>query len=69
MSKRIEFVKPEANSVNSVLSQGYLHLGDLHNDMDRKDEALNYLKKAEAMFTEMEMDYYIKKTQEVLERL
>ena len=51
------------------VSEGYLYLGELNADMGRKYEALNYLKKAEAMFQEMEMDYYFNKTQEALARL
>ena len=51
------------------LSQGYLYLGDLYNQIRRKDEALKYLRKAEGMFKEMEMDYYLNKTQELLARL
>jgi len=50
-------------------SQGYLYLGDLYNDMGRKEEALEYLKKAEAMFQEMGMEYWLNRTREVLERV
>ena len=50
-------------------SMGYLYLGELFADTDRKEEALVNLKKAEGMFQEMGMDYWLTKTQEVLGRL
>jgi tetratricopeptide (TPR) repeat protein len=50
-------------------SQGYLALGELHTDMGQLDEARKNLEKAEENFRDMEMDYYLKKTQEVLTRL
>lgn len=53
----------------TYISRGYLYLGDLYNDMDRKDEELNYLKKAEGLFREMGMDYHISKTLDVLRRI
>ena len=55
--------------IRPCLSRGYLYLGDLYNHIGRKDEASKYLEKAEWMFKEMEMDYYLAKTQEVLGRL
>jgi tetratricopeptide (TPR) repeat protein len=51
------------------LSRGYYYLGELYNNMDRKNDALKYLKKAEEMFKEMEMDYYYDKSQELLEKV
>jgi hypothetical protein len=50
-------------------SQGYLFLGELYADTGQKDLALENLKKAEAMFQEMGMDYWLAKTHEVLGRL
>ena len=50
-------------------SSGYLYLGELYANTDRKEEALVNLKKAEGMFKEMEMDYWLARTKEVLERL
>jgi hypothetical protein len=50
-------------------SQGYLFLGELYADTSQKGLALENLKKAESMFQEMGMDYWLGKTQEVLERL
>jgi tetratricopeptide (TPR) repeat protein len=50
-------------------SQGYLFLGELYADNGQREKALENLKKAENMFQEMGMDYWLSKTQEVLERL
>ena len=55
--------------IRPFLSQGYLYLGELYNKMGQKDEASKYLKKAEGMFNEMEMNYYIHKTQDALTNL
>jgi len=51
------------------LSQGHLFLGDLYSDMGQKEESLKHLRKAEGMFQEMGMDYWLDKTKELLERL
>jgi class 3 adenylate cyclase/tetratricopeptide (TPR) repeat protein len=48
---------------------GYTSLGELYADSGQKEKALENLKKAEQMFREMGMDYWLAKTQEVLERL
>jgi tetratricopeptide (TPR) repeat protein len=50
-------------------SEGYLHLGELYADTGQREKALEYLKKAEGMFREMGMDYGLRQTQSVLERL
>jgi tetratricopeptide (TPR) repeat protein len=50
-------------------SQGYLFLGELYADTGQKEKALEHLKKAEDMFQEMGVDYWLTKTQEVLGRL
>ena len=50
-------------------AQGYLFLGELHTDRGQRENALENLKKAEGMFQEMGMDYWLAKTQEVLGRL
>ena len=47
-------------------AQGYLFLGELYTETGQKEKALENLKKAEGMFREMEMDYWLVKTQEVL---
>jgi len=48
---------------------GYLSLGELYADMGQKKKALETLKKAEGMMQEMGMDYWLRRTQEVLERI
>ncbi len=50
-------------------SIGYLYLGELYADRGEKEKALENLQKAESMFQEMGMDYWLGKTQEVLARL
>ncbi len=52
-----------------LASQGYLYLGELYNDNGQKDKAFENLKKAEGMMQEMGMDYWLRRTQEVLERV
>ena len=51
------------------ISQGYFYLGELYADAGTKDGAMNHLKKAEKMFQEMGMDYWLNRTKEVLERV
>jgi predicted Zn-dependent protease len=48
---------------------GYHYLCELYADTGQKDKALENFKKAEEMFREMGMDYWLAKTQEVLGRL
>jgi tetratricopeptide (TPR) repeat protein len=50
-------------------AQGLLFLGELHADMGHRRKAQRYLKKAEDMFRDMGMDYWLKKTQALSERL
>ena len=50
-------------------AHGYLYLGELHADRGRKDTALENVVKAEGMFQEMGMDYWLRQTREVLGRL
>jgi hypothetical protein len=50
-------------------AQGYLFLGELYADRGQGEKALENMKKAEGMFQEMGMDYWLAKTQEVLGRL
>ncbi|GAF90894.1 unnamed protein product, partial [marine sediment metagenome] len=50
-------------------SLGYLFLGELYADTGKKEKALETLKKAEGAFREMGMDYWLRRTQEVLERV
>jgi tetratricopeptide (TPR) repeat protein len=49
--------------------QGNLYLGELYADTGQKDKALEALKKAEAEFKDMGMDYWLRRTQEALERV
>ena len=67
ISKGIHF--SEEWKLKPYISQGYFCLGDLYNDMGRKEEALEYLKKAERMFQEMGMEYWLDRTKEVLEKV
>ena len=48
---------------------GYLFLGELHADRGQREKALENLKRAERMFQEMGMDYWLAKTQEILGRM
>jgi len=50
-------------------SVGYLYLGELYADMGQREKALETLKEAEAAFQEMGMDYWLRRTQEVLQEL
>jgi tetratricopeptide (TPR) repeat protein len=50
-------------------SIGYLWLGEVYAESGRREEAVENLKKAESMFQEMCMDYWLGKTKEVLGRL
>ena len=51
------------------LPQGYLFLGELYADSGQKEKALESLKKAESIFEEMGMDYWLGKTHDILARL
>ena len=55
--------------IKPVMYSGYIQLGELYASTGQKDKALETLKKAEAAFQEMGMDYYLHRTQEVLERV
>jgi tetratricopeptide (TPR) repeat protein len=59
----------QAQRANPFVSQGYLSLGELYADIGNKKEALENLKIAERMFKEMGGDYWLEKTQEILNRL
>jgi len=52
-----------------LFSLGYYYLGELYIDTGQGEKALETLKKAEGMFQEMGMDYWLRRTQEVLERV
>jgi tetratricopeptide (TPR) repeat protein len=59
----------EELGLKPYFAQGYLYLGEFYTDIAQKEKALENLKKAEQMFQEMGMDYWLAKTQEVLNRL
>jgi class 3 adenylate cyclase/tetratricopeptide (TPR) repeat protein len=48
-------------------AQGYLALGQLYVDAGQKEKAIENLKKAEAMFQEMGMDFYLAQTRRLWE--
>ena len=50
-------------------SLGHLNLGELYLNAGEKEKSIENLKKAEGLFQEMGMDYWLAKTQEVLVRL
>jgi tetratricopeptide (TPR) repeat protein len=50
-------------------SLGYLYLGEVYRNGGQKEKAIGNLKKAEEMFQEMGMDYWLGQAQEVLARL
>jgi tetratricopeptide (TPR) repeat protein len=50
-------------------ARGHLYLGELYADTGQQDKTFKSLEKAESMFQEMRMDYWLRRTQDVLERL
>lgn len=59
----------EELKIRPYCAQGYLFLGELYADRGQKEEALQNLKNAEGMFQQMDMDYWLAKTREVLGRV
>ena len=59
----------EELKLKPLLFQGYRLLGELYADTGQREKSLINLKKAEGMFKEMGMDYYLAKTQGLLEKL
>jgi tetratricopeptide (TPR) repeat protein len=53
-------IKPE-------YARGYFNLGELYADVGQKEKAIENLRKAEAMFQEMGMDYWLARTKKLLE--
>jgi tetratricopeptide (TPR) repeat protein len=47
-------------------AQGYLSLGQLYADAGQREKAFENLKKAEAMFQKMGMDYYMARTKKLM---
>jgi tetratricopeptide (TPR) repeat protein len=45
---------------------GYLSLGELYADARQKEKAIENLRKAEAMYQEMGMDYWLARTKKLL---
>jgi tetratricopeptide (TPR) repeat protein len=50
-------------------ARGYFYLGELYANAGLKEKALENLKKAETMFQEMGMDYWLVETRKVLAEL
>jgi len=48
---------------------GYLALGEFHAGIGQKEKSRENLTKADAMFQEMGMDYYLARTKKLLESL
>jgi tetratricopeptide (TPR) repeat protein len=59
----------EELKLKPFVSIGYFYLGELYADTGNQHQALNHLKKAEEMFREMGMDYWLGKTKEVMDKL
>ena len=59
----------EESKIQPYVSTGYLYLGELYTDMGQREKALENLNKAEKMFREMGMDYWLAKTREIMERV
>jgi class 3 adenylate cyclase/tetratricopeptide (TPR) repeat protein len=55
--------------MKSWCAQGYLFLGELYLDIGRTKLGIKNLEKAERMFKTMKMDYWLRRTQEVFDRL
>ncbi len=61
--------KMEELKSRPYLAIGYMFLGDLYVDMKQKNKALENIKIAKNMFMEMGIDYWLQRTQKVLDRL
>jgi class 3 adenylate cyclase/tetratricopeptide (TPR) repeat protein len=59
----------EEIGILSYAGTGYLWLGEAYAESGRKEEALTNLKKAEAMFQEMGMDYWLERTRTLLAKV
>jgi tetratricopeptide (TPR) repeat protein len=55
--------------MKSWFSLGYFYLGELYVKAGQKEKAMENLKKGEAMFQEMGMDYWLAETRKVLAKL
>ena len=54
--------------VKAYFSRGYFYLGELYAEAGMKEKAVKTLKKAENLFQEMGMDYWLDRTRKILER-
>jgi tetratricopeptide (TPR) repeat protein len=52
-----------------LYAQGYHFLGEFYTNKGQQNKAMKNLKKAEGMFREMGMDYWLARRQETIERL
>jgi tetratricopeptide (TPR) repeat protein len=59
----------EEEKLKPFLAQGYLFLGEVYENVGRREKGLENLERAEKMFQEMGMDYWLGKTREILGRL
>ena len=59
----------EELEIKPYFSQGHLFLGELYADAGLKEKALENLRKAEALFQEMGMDYWLGRTREIFGKL
>ena len=59
----------EELELKALYAQGYFYLGEVYAESNQQDKALEYYKKVEKMFQEMEMDYWLNKTHGMLESL
>ena len=59
----------EELKLKTYQAEGYLCLGEVYADMGHKEKGLRTLNKAEGMFREMGMEYYVAKAEKALERL
>jgi tetratricopeptide (TPR) repeat protein len=57
----------DALRAKPAYAQGHLNLGELYANAGQKEKAIENLRKAEAMFQEMEMDYWLARTKKLLE--
>jgi tetratricopeptide (TPR) repeat protein len=59
----------EELGIRAIYPVGYMFLGAVYAESGQPEKALEPLKKAEAMFQEMGMDYYLERTREIMGKL
>jgi class 3 adenylate cyclase/tetratricopeptide (TPR) repeat protein/ribosomal protein L40E len=74
INEAIEYIQKglkilEALQTKPDISIAYLFLGEIYWSLGLAEKAASFMKKASEMFEEMGMDYWLDKTQEVLEQL